>query len=247
MTFRNLFFAALCAALVAGTIMSAVQYFRVVPLILAAETFEGQEPAHEHAEGTADHSHEATPAEPVAAHEHAHDEDAWAPADGFERTAYTVLANLLVSAAFALIVGAISVFANIPITFANGALWGLAGFLAVSLAPALGLPPELPGMPAADLGARQVWWWGAALATGAAALILAKFRAWPAIIVAAVLVMAPHVIGAPTLVGEHATAVPAHLANQFAAAALATAAVFWLVLGLTYGRINDFLATRKAV
>ncbi|MEI2612914.1 MAG: CbtA family protein [Candidatus Promineifilaceae bacterium] len=38
--------------------------------------------------------------------------------------------------------------------------------LAFQLAPAFGLPPELPGMAAADLGARQVWWCGTALATG---------------------------------------------------------------------------------
>lgn len=245
MTFRNLFFAALCAAFVAGLAMSAIQYYRVVPLILAAETFEGQAPVapHEHAEGTPEHGHEtAAP----AAEAHAHDEDAWAPADGFERSAYTVLANLLAAAGIALVIGAISVFANLPITLANGALWGLAGFAAVSLAPALGLPPELPGMPAADLGARQIWWWGTAIATGAAALILAKNRSAPAIALAIVLVAAPHVIGAPDLSGEHASAVPAHLANRFAATALATAAIFWVVLGMTFGKVNDLLASRKA-
>lgn len=250
MTFRNLFFAALCAAFVAGLVMSAVQYYRVVPLILEAETYEGQEPAHAHEEGTPEHSHEATEASaaaaPVAAEAHEHGADEWAPADGFERTAYTVLANLLAAVGIALVIGAISVFANIPITLANGALWGMAGFAAVSLAPALGLAPELPGMPAADLGARQIWWWGTAIATGAAALILAKNRSWIAIAAAAVLIAAPHVIGAPQLAGEHGTAVPAHLANQFAAAALATAAVFWVVLGMTFGKVNDFLASRKA-
>src|SRR3546814_4839555 len=45
------------------------------------------------------------------------------------------------------------------------------------LAPAYGLAPELPGMPAADLAARQVWWVGTALSTGAACLLLAKTRA----------------------------------------------------------------------
>ena len=32
-----------------------------------------------------------------------------------------------------------------------------------------GLPPELPGMAAADLAPRQLWWWGTAVSTGAAA------------------------------------------------------------------------------
>ena len=52
----------------------------------------------------------------------------------------------------------------------NGLLWGLAGFLAVNLAPAAGLSPELPGMPAGDLLARQVWWVGTIIATGIAHL-----------------------------------------------------------------------------
>src|SRR5690606_27228188 len=145
--FRNLFFAAVLAALCAGLVMSAIQHFRVTPLILHAETFEGEghshgaAETHVHEDGTA-HTHEAP--------------EEWAPQDGFERSSYTLLANLLVSAGFALVLGAVSMFAGIPLTFANGALWGVAGFLTFSLAPAYGLAPELPGMPAADLFARQV-------------------------------------------------------------------------------------------
>jgi predicted cobalt transporter CbtA len=37
----------------------------------------------------------------------------------------------------------------------RGLLWGLGGFAALHLAPAVGLPPELPGMASADLAARQ--------------------------------------------------------------------------------------------
>jgi cobalt transporter subunit CbtA len=225
--FRNLFFAAILAALCAGLVNSAIQYFRVTPLILHAETFEGGA-----------HSHDAaTPA-------HTHEPEEWAPQDGFERTAYTVLANLLAAAGFALVIGAVSLFANLPITFANGVVWGFAGFLVFTLAPAFGLAPELPGMPAAEVFPRQLWWWGTVIATGAAALLLAKTRATWAIALAVVLVAAPHFIGAPQP-PEEASAVPAHLATEFAAAALGTAAVFWIVLGLAFGRLNDFFAGRK--
>lgn len=237
--FRNLFVAALVAALSAGLLVSVIQHFRVTPLILHAETFEG-EAGHSHGE------------EAVAAHEHpegkpAHDHgaDEWAPQDGFERTAYTVLANLLAAAGFALVIGAISMFAGIPITFANGLAWGAAGFVTFTLAPAFGLAPELPGMPAADLGARQVWWVGTALATGAACLLLARIRASWAIAVAVALVAAPHIIGAPAAPDEP-SAVPAHLATEFAAATIGTSLVFWLVLGTVFGKLNDILAARSA-
>lgn len=241
---RNLFAAALLAALCAGLITAGLQHFRVTPLILHAETFEGEgghshgAEAHEHAEGTPEHSHDA-----VAATEAEPEE--WAPADGFERTAYTTLATVLAAAGFALVIGAVSMFAGLPITFANGFLWGIAGFLTFSLAPAYGLAPELPGMPAADLGARQVWWVGTALATGAACLLLAKTRAGWAFAVAIALVAIPHIIGAPAAPDEP-SAVPAHLATEFAAITLGTSLVFWLVLGTVFGKLNDVFAARTA-
>jgi cobalt transporter subunit CbtA len=245
---RNLFAAALLAALCAGLVTAVIQHFRVTPIILHAETFEGEGghshgaeavvAEHAHAEGTAKHSHDV-----VAATEAAPEE--WAPQDGFERTAYATLATVLAAAGFALVIGAVSMFANIPITFANGFLWGLAGFLTFSLAPAYGLAPELPGMPAADLVARQLWWTGTALATGGAILLLAKTRANWAFAVAVALVVAPHIIGAPASPDEP-SAVPAHLATEFAAITLGTSLVFWLLLGSLFGKFSDVFATRKA-
>lgn len=245
---RNLFAAALFAALAAGLLTAAIQHFRVTPLILHAETFEDEgghshgEAAvadHDHAPGTAEHSHDDAAASTAA------EPEEWAPQDGFERTAYTTLATVLAAAGFALVIGAISMFANIPITFANGLLWGAAGFITFSLAPAYGLAPELPGMPAADLFARQLWWVGTAIATGAAFVLLAKTRASWAIAVAVALIAAPHIIGAPVAPDEP-SAVPAHLATEFAAITLGTSAVFWAVLGAVFGRLNDLFAARAA-
>jgi predicted cobalt transporter CbtA len=51
----------------------------------------------------------------------------------------------------------------------------------------------------------------------------------------------PHIIGAPDAPG-HETSVPAHLVSGFVANALATAAVFWVVLGLALG----FMAERTS-
>lgn len=243
---RNLFAAALLAALAAGLLTAAIQHFRVTPLILHAETFEG-EGGHSHGEAAADHVD--APGTP----EHSHDAVAttgaepeeWAPQDGFERTAYTTLATVLAAAGFALVIGAVAMFANIPITFANGFLWGIAGFITFSLAPAYGLAPELPGMPAADLGARQIWWAGTVIATGAAFLLLAKTRAGWAFAVAIALAVIPHIIGAPAAPDE-ASAVPAHLATEFAAVTLGTSMVFWLILGTVFGKLNDVFAARNA-
>jgi len=214
--------------------MSAVQQWRVAPLILAAEVYETAEPAAEHAHPAADAA--------AIAPEHEHDPDAWAPQDGAERTFYTVLANVLAAMGFALLLAAVSVLVGIEITAANGVIWGLGGFVALQLAPAFGLAPELPGMPAADLVARQAWWWGTAIATGLGILGIAKFRNWPAVVAGAVLIAAPHVIGAPQLAVEPESAVPAHLATAFAANSLATGAIFWLIAGPLFGWLNERLA-----
>ena len=244
---RNLFAAALLAALCAGLVTAGLQHFRVTPLILHAETFEGEgghshgTPAvaadHAHAEGTPAHSHDAvaTIAQP----------EEWAPQDGFERTAYTVLATVIAAAGFALVIGAVSMFSGIQITFANGFLWGVAGFVTFSLAPAYGLAPELPGMPAAEVLPRQIWWAGTAIATGAACLLLARTRAGWAFAVAVALAAIPHIVGAP-VAPDDPSAVPAHLATEFAAVTLGTSLVFWLVLGTVFGKLNDVFATRSA-
>ena len=36
-------------------------------------------------------------------------------------------------------------------------IWGLAGYAVFHLAPAFSLPPEVPGVAAADVTARQIW------------------------------------------------------------------------------------------
>jgi cobalt transporter subunit CbtA len=186
----------------------------VTPLILAAEAYE-------------------------AAHAHGEEEEAWAPADGLERTGYTVLFNLLTGVAFALIAAAASLITGLPITPSTGLMWGLAGFATFMLAPSAGLPPELPGMAKGDLASAQGWWWLAVAATAAGIAVLALTRHLAFKAAAIGLIALPHLIGAPQASGD--SAVPASLANAFAANAIAVSAVFWIVLGVTLG----FLLTRQ--
>ncbi|MGH6875596.1 MAG: CbtA family protein [Aestuariivirgaceae bacterium] len=227
--FRRVFFAAILAGIAAGIIMSAVQHFRVTPYILAAETFEVA--AHDH--GTA--QAQSTPAA-----------EPWKPHEGLERTAYTVLANLVISIAFAMALLGASLLLDIPITPANGAFWGLCGFLAFSLAPSAGLPPELPGFPVAELWTRQLWWWFTVAMTASGLAIVAKHRTLGYLAVGIILIGLPHLIGAPNP-PNHETSLPAHLASGFVANAIASAAVFWLVLGLALGFINDRAVRREVL
>ena len=216
--FRSVVFIAALAGLVAGLAMTGLQAAFTVPLILQAEVFEG----------AAEHGHDA------AAPAHEHEEEGWSPADGAERLAFTALANVVTGVGFALLLVVASELAGGLVGWRKGLIWGLAGFAIFTLAPGLGLPPELPAMPAADITARQVWWVLTASAT-AAGLALIAFR--PSALLAAlgiVLLVFPHLVGAPQP-PSHETPIPPDLLHRFVVAVTMTNLVFWAVLGVLVG------------
>lgn len=228
--FRNAVFLAAIAGLFAGIVMTGLQAFFTVPLILQAETFEH-----------AGHDHGDAATEGGAAAPHVHDEEAWGPEDGAERTFYTGLANIVTGIGFGLLLVAASEVAGGISGWRAGLVWGFAGFGVFTLAPGLGLPPELPAMPAADLFARQVWWVFTVAATAAGlALIALRREAWLAVLGVA-LIVAPHVIGAPQP-DSHASPVPADLHHSFVVAVTVTNLIFWLVLGAVAGMLRQRFA-----
>lgn len=215
MLFRRLVGTALVAGVVAGIALSAARQAWVVPLILRAEQVEHAAAPHAHAPGIPER------------HE-------WQPAEGFERIAWTWVATTLAGFGFALLLVAAYALSGRPVDAKRGLLWGLAGFLAASLAPALGLPPALPGVPEADLAARQIWWLGT-VAASAAALALLAFgpRPWLRLLGLPLLAL-PHLIGAPRA-PEPLPAALAELAPRFIAATLLCNLAFWLLLGAVSG------------
>ena len=137
---------------------------------------------------------------------------------------------MLLGVALGLILGAI--FALRPVAnWRHGILWGLGGFAAVNLAPAFGLPPELPGMPAGDILARQIWWLTTAILTacGIALLFLSESVIWR--LGGTILIILPHIYGSPKM-QSLSSKVPAILAAEFVTASLITNLVFWVFLGI---------------
>jgi len=225
--FRNIVFVSALAGLIAGLAMTAMQYAGTVPLILKAEVYETAEPAP-----AAAHSHDGAVAP------HVHDEAAWSPADGFQRSAFTALANIVTAIGFAVLLVTASEFAGGLKGWRQGVFWGLAGFAVFTLAPGLGLPPELPGMPAADLDARQVWWISTAAATAAGLALLAFTRAMPLAVLAVALIVVPHLVGAPKP-ASFETDVPETLAHDFIVMASIVSLVFWVLLGASAGFLRS--------
>ena len=237
----------LLAGFVAGILVTGAQMLKVTPLILQAEKYEvGTEVVpHTHQQSGITHEHElngvaldvhasmkdAHAAEAVSVD---HSDESWVPEDGAERTFYTGISNIVTGIAFSLMLVAVYLLRGKPVNMNSGLLWGAAGFLIFSGSPALGLPPELPGMTVAALDARQTWWIGTVIATAIGIGLFTETKTILSKVAAVLLLAAPHLIGAPhPLLFE--SNVPAELSAQFVIASLFTSAFFWMVLGASTG------------
>ncbi len=223
--------AAIFAGVIAGLFSTAVQSHRVIPLILEAERYEGDGAADGHSHGTAESGQAG---DEKTSEQIVEETESWAPTDGGERLFYTGLANIAVGVAYALLLTAAVLALNQTMTLRSGLAWGAAGFVVFVLAPNFGLPPELPGMQAGDLQARQIWWFATVILT-AIGLGLFAFKqglVWALLGVA--LIIAPHLYGAPQPL-SHESLVPANLAADFVMATLVSSLLFWLFLGAALG------------
>lgn len=228
---RGIFFAAIVAGLVASLVLTAVQRFEVVPIILQAESYEsGARATGEGAAGHAPASEAASHTRDEGAGAHSHGDPEWAPHDGIERTFWTAVANAGAGIGFALLLCAAYAWRG-GVTLREGVLWGAAGFLVFFVNPSFGLQPEIPGAAAADVGARQLWWLGAVACTGVGIWLLAFGLRWSTALAGALLCLVPHVIGAP-LPGEAGGNAPLELAHAFLGATYLANGVFWIVLGI---------------
>lgn len=221
----------LLAGLVAGLAVAVLQHFTTTPLILAAETYETADKVA--SLGAADFGG----ARIILAHAgHGHGDEAggWKPEDGLSRTFFTSLMTVVTAIGFALVLLAGMVAAGDEITTRRALAWAGAAFVAMGLGPALGLAPELPGSAAGPLVARQLWWAGTAAATAASLWLFLRTEAAWAKALALVLIIAPHVVGAPHPAGFESR-VPAELAAHFAATSLVVQAALWGLTGLAIG------------
>ncbi|WP_072394809.1 CbtA family protein [Hyphomicrobium sp. CS1GBMeth3] len=229
--------AALAAGFAAGLVVAVLQHFTTTPLIIAAEAYEGAA-AHHHASVRAP-TVEMYGARLILAHAGNDgaegEEGAWAPADGFERTFYTSTVTVATAVGFAFLLLAALLVSGESIDTRRALAWAAGGFVVTGLAPALGLPPELPGMLAADLIDRQVWWIGTAVATAAGLWLVLRSPGFGLPALGIALLVLPHAIGAPHPAEVEASRVPAELAARFASASLAVHAVLWALTGALVG------------
>jgi cobalt transporter subunit CbtA len=217
--FARLAVSALIAGFGAGLVAALLQYVFVQPILLHSELFETGALIHFGADSTASS----------------------VPRGDFDisRQALNVIFAALVYTGYALILLAGMVLAEQQghvVTPKTGLIWGLCGFLTFQLAPAFGLPPDMPGLNAAEVAPRQIWWFATAGATGLGLWFIAFGKNWTMWGIAIVLLAAPHVIGAPTP-DTYAGPAPPEMAADFAAKTLGTTCAIWAALGCLLGAV----------
>lgn len=164
------------------------------------------------------------------------------PPGGVERTILASIATTGAAVGYAYLMLAGMLLAGEVIDVRRALTWAASGFFVAGLAPAVGLAPELPGGAGADLASSQAWWAATAICTAlGVGLFLSVGGLWASLLAAA-LVLAPHIIGAPHPHGFESK-VPAELAARFAATSLALQAVLWVVVGYVLGVVWPRLKT----
>ncbi|MBV1870650.1 MAG: CbtA family protein [Gammaproteobacteria bacterium] len=217
MLFRRIILNALLVGLVAGVLLSVLQFVAIDDIIIGAEQYE------------------------AAVEESAGPISQWEPDDGLQRTALTLVSNVFAGIGFsAVLLALMSQLQSQGIAKLNtfkGFLWGLAGYTAFFAAPGIGLPPEIPGVDAASLQQRQLWWLLAVICVGGGLLLLAfaknKFKP-----LGGVSLFIPYLVGAPHHDGpafSHADLAVIESLNalhhEFILASGLSNLVFWVVLG----------------
>ena len=215
--FTRILTSAAFAGAAAGLISALLQLVFVQPVLLHAELYESGKLVH-------------LGAEAVSAKQ-----DVGSP--DLMRNGLSILFNMLTFVGYALVLVAGMVVAQTRghiATARNGLIWGIAGFIVFHFAPGLSLAPEVPGVAAADVGERQIWWSGTVVAAGLALWLIAFGRTWIMWGGAIVLLLAPHLIGAPEP-DSFAGPVPTELGALFAARAFGVGLAGWVLLGCVAG------------
>lgn len=205
--------ASLFAGTVAGFIAGLLQWQFVQPILLHAELYE---------QGILTHFNGSFSNTDVAL------ERLQPVRDGL-----SILFTMLLYIGYALIVVALMSVRQMQgdtISPKTGIIWGIAGYVAFQFAPAVSLPPEVPGVAAADVEIRQIWWFATVILTALGLWLISFSKQSILMIGGALLIVAPHLVGAPE--PEIFTGpAPTEIGALFAGRALGIGLASWALLG----------------
>lgn len=214
---RHILTSAVFAGIVAGTFAAIINLWAVIPMVMEGELYESGARTHFAVDG----SPQSDAGSPSVFED---------PARHIMPAAFSLV--VFTGYAFFLVAGfALAERYGHRTTVRSGLIWGLCGFITFQLAPAMGMPPQLPATPGPEVVPRQLWWAMTVVFTATALGLIAFGRGVLPIVIAVALLFAPHIIGAPRLDTYFGFAAP-ELAAHFAGASLAATALTWTTLGL---------------
>ncbi len=193
-----------------GLVLTGVQSLFVLPIIAEAESYERAIDSGIVSWGNAVSAHGAT-------------------AQSHNRLVWTAISNIGLGVGFGLLMTAVLSFRS-RVNWREGLLWGIGGYATFFFAPALGLPPELPGTTLTALAPRQLWWLFVVMFTGIGLLLLILGSAGWLKAVGATLLPIPHLVGVPRP-ESYSGAAPEALASVFFVHTAIVNVIFWLLLG----------------
>lgn len=212
--FSRIIVSGLFSGALGGIIAGFLQWYFVQPVLLHSELYEAG--ILTHFVGTSNSAHpDLEYIQPI-------------------RDGLSLIFSMLIYTGYALILIAAMLLreqkSETNITFHQGIIWGVSGFFVVHLAPAISLPPEVPGVATAELQLRQIWWFATTLLTAGGLWIIAFTKKGSRFIIGAALILAPHIIGAPEpdiFTGP----APTEIGALFASRALGIGLISWAMLG----------------
>ena len=230
---------AILAGALSGIGLSVLQEFTTTPLIIIAEKYEdiALKPLVESGYNIQINSI-------VSEFFHDHNSSEWFPGNGIERLLYTCLSNVILGIGYGFILVGCIILRNQSINSRIGVIWGIAGFVIITFAPSLGLPPELPGLAVADLASRQLWWFCTVICTAVSLWLIVFQRSWILNCCGFLILASPHIIGAPHSI-ELSGKIPPEIVGYFVSASLVSAAVFWILLGWLSGAMYRHMAYKE--
>jgi len=213
--FSRIMVSGLFAGAIAGIIAGFLQWYFVQPVLLHSELYETG--ILTHFDGSSNSAHpDLEYIQPM-------------------RDGLSLIFSMLIYTGYALILIAAMTLrqqkSETTITFHQGIIWGVSGFFVMHLAPAISLPPEVPGAAAAELQPRQIWWFATTLLTAGGLWIIAFTEKVSSFIIGAALILVPHIFGAPEpdiFTGP----APTEIGALFASRALGVGLISWAILGV---------------
>ncbi|HUG25810.1 CbtA family protein [Piscinibacter sp.] len=223
-------FIGLAAGAIAGAVAATVQATLMQPQIVQAEALEASQTMHDAAVHQVD--------DPSGGHTHPQSEE---PSDDpLKRHLGTVIAIVCTAIGYGLILSSVIALSQRR-GWRFGLLLGAVGFVSMQLAPALGAPPQPPGLPSYDVHVWQLWWLLAAGCTAAACLLVidaVQVRRPAGLALCTALALLPHVVR-PLFSAMGPLPEAGQLTSAFALSSFATSAVLWLSLGAVVGALHS--------